>query len=253
MKRSAHWLAAFGALLAACQGREITVFEVPAVAGSGSQGGTAGAGEPGVSGEGGSSGVANVSTGGSTMGGSPALAGGSGGVAGGLPFDKGGAPPLMMPPPCTSDDDCKGWICDKLGCDAPLGFCTPYPPFCDANPRPVCGCDGVTYWNDCIRVQARAGRASPEQCFDTASACEVGSDCNVPGAACGHLLPPNAMCGHAMGECWVLPSDCDPALDRKRWFECKPADGAMPQCVDTCTAIKTEHSFAELRRGATCN
>lgn len=252
MKRNAHRLGAVVALLAACQGREIAVFELPAVAGSSSQAGTAGVAEPGATGAGGSSGAANVSTAGFSTAGSLTQAGGSGGAAG-LPYDTGGAPPLMRPPPCASDDDCQGWICDKRGCDATLGFCTPFPPFCDPDPRPVCGCDGVTYWNDCIRVQAHARFASPEQCFDTARTCEVGSDCNVPGAACGHLLPPNALCSHAMGACWVLPSECDPAADPKRWFDCKSADGATPQCADTCTAIKTEHSHAELRRGDTCN
>jgi hypothetical protein len=167
-------------------------------------------------------------------------------------MDKGGAPPMMMPQPCQSDDDCNGWICDKPGCDATSGFCKPYPPFCDSAPRPVCGCDGVTYWNDCIRVQSRARLAAPDQCFDTACTCEVGSDCKVPGASCGHLLPPDAMCGHAMGACWVLPPDCDPAADPKRFRECKPQPGEPPECVDTCTAIQQEHSFIELHRGEAC-
>lgn len=255
MKRSAQGLVAFVALLAACEGREIPVFEVPAVAGSSSQAGTAGAGEPGGAGAGGSGGgaVSTVTTAGSQAAGTAAVATGGGGPGGGPPMDNGGAPPMMMPQPCQSDDDCNGWICDKPGCDATSGFCKPYPPFCDAPPRPVCGCDGVTYWNDCIRVQSHAQLAATEPCLDTACTCEVGSDCKVPYATCAHLLPPNAMCGHAMGSCWVLPNECDPAADPKRWHECKPPDGATAQCVDTCTAIKTEHSFAELHRGDTCN
>lgn len=256
MRQGALLAAALAALVAACEGRELSVFDVPAmVGGSSSQAGAAGAGDPGGGAGGSGSNGASNDVAGSATAGSVAVASGGGGTSSALPQGggAGGVPPgMMMPQPCQTDDDCQGWICDKPGCDATDGFCKPYPPFCDPTPRPVCGCDGVTYWNDCIRLQARARLAASEQCFDTACTCEVGSDCKVPGATCGHLLPPNAMCGHAMGACWLLPSECDPAADPKRWHECKPADGATPQCVDTCTAIKAEHSYAELHRGDPC-
>jgi hypothetical protein len=254
MKQSALLAAAFGALLVACEGREVPVFDVAVPLGGNAQAGTAGASGSSAGGGAGGASAAGSSAAGSATAGSVALVGGTGGEAAGAPGGNGaGGQPMMMPQPCESDDDCQGWICDKPGCDATAGFCKPYPPFCDPNPRPVCGCDGITYWNDCIRVQSHARLAATEQCFDTACTCEVASDCNVPYASCGHLLPPNAMCGHAMGACWVLPSECDPAADPKRWHECKPPDGATPMCVDTCTAIKTEHSYAELHRGDACN
>jgi hypothetical protein len=255
MRRGTLAAAALGAFLAACEGRELSVFDVPAMlAGSSSQAGAAGAGEPSGGAGGSGSRPAGDSLAGSATAGSVAVAGGSGGNGGAPPQAGGGGMPpgMTMPQPCESDDDCQGWICDKPGCDAVSGFCKPWPLFCDAMPRPVCGCDGVTYWNDCIRVQSHARLAAPDQCFDTACTCEVGSDCKVPGASCGHLLPPNAMCGHAMGSCWMLPAECDAAADPKRWHECKPPDGAEPQCVDTCTAISQEHSYAELHRGDPC-
>jgi hypothetical protein len=138
------------------------------------------------------------------------------------------------------------------GCDATSGFCAPWPVFCPPDPRPVCGCDGVTYWNDCIRLQSHARFAMPDQCRQTACSCEVASDCNVPYASCSHLLPPGAMCGPGMGACWVLPSDCPKDIDSKKWRECKPPDGQPASCVDTCTAIASEKPYTELHRGDTC-
>jgi hypothetical protein len=256
MRQGALLAAALGALVAACEGRELSVFDVPAmVGGSSAQAGTAGAGEPSGGAGGAGSSAAIDSVAGSATAGSVAIAGGAGGSGGeASQGGGGGVPPSMMAPqPCQSDDDCQGWICDKPGCDAATpGSCVPFPTFCDPSPRPVCGCDGVTYWNDCIRLQSHARVSASEQCRDTACTCEVGSDCKVPNASCGHLLPPDAMCGHAMGACWVLPFECDAAADPKRFRECKPPAGVPPQCVDTCTAISQEHSFAELQRGEAC-
>jgi hypothetical protein len=258
MTRSSVGLIAAAVALFACEGREVSVFEVPAMVGGSTQAGSAAGNAP-------SGGVGGTGAGGAgPSAGSQQLpsAGNDGGTAAGAPpigfAGSGGGPGMPMPMPCASLDDCQpGWVCNKIGCDPTLlGQCVPWPTFCDAAPKPVCGCDGVTYWNDCIRLQASAPTAlsSPGQCQATACTCEVGSDCNVPYASCSHLLPPGEMCGHGMGACWVLPSQCDPAADPKRWRECKPPpDGVAPQCVDTCTAIATEHSYAELHRGETCN
>jgi Kazal-type serine protease inhibitor domain len=181
----------------------------------------------------------------------------SGGLAGmgnaaGIP-GAGGAGPAT----CGVDTDCMpGWLCEKQGCDALTGVCVPWPLFCPPAPAPVCGCDGITYWNDCIRLQSpgHAQQQSPDQCRANACTCEVGADCMVPYASCSHLLPTGEVCGHGMGACWVLPPQCEPSADSKMWRECKPPDpGQLPGCLDTCNAIATEHTYGELHRGDTCN
>lgn len=253
MTRAVFVLAVTSALVA-CEGREISVFEVPALVGGAGQAGSSSASDSLQAGAGGSSsGAAGVAGGGA--GGAQGGGGSSSGAAQTYGGAGNGLPP--MPIPCGSTMDCQpGWVCDKRGCDATLGECVPRSIFCDSAPRPVCGCDGITYWNDCIRLQSEnpIPSAGPDQCRATACTCEVGADCNVPYASCSHLLPPGEMCGHGMGSCWVLPQQCDSGADPKRWRECKPPPpGVAPRCVDTCTAIATEHSYAELHRGETCD
>ncbi|HEX3849595.1 MAG TPA: hypothetical protein VHW01_01440, partial [Polyangiaceae bacterium] len=55
-------------------------------------------------------------------------------------------------PSCTSNADCQPTAyCDKAGCNVSIGSCRLRPLLCDLNSSPRCGCDGVTYWNDCLR------------------------------------------------------------------------------------------------------
>jgi len=233
----------FGATLAvlACDGREVSVFAVQGQAGTDTVG-TAGAGAaadtagPQAAHAGSSSGSS------SERGPGGAVGSGIGGVEG------------MLPATCDGEEDCSaGWLCDKLACLATAGSCVPWPPICSADPDPVCGCDGVTYWNDCIRLRSRAQRSDFGQCRTTASACETGSDCRVPYASCSHLVGPGAMCGRGMGTCWVLPPRCEPSTDSKAWRECKPPDMDVPgPCVDTCRAIASERSYAEPPRSDMC-
>jgi hypothetical protein len=257
-RRSLAALFAASVLAVACNGPEVAVFELPSLtimAGTGGAAGTPAMPSAGFAGA--SAPSAGSSTGGAAAGsgGAASDGGGSGGVLnmGGMP-DGGGTDAAE----CSDDGDCMlGWQCEKRGCTEPTGVCVPWPALCPPNPAPVCGCDGVTYWNDCIRLKSHARLAGFDQCRATACTCEVGTDCVVPPgtyASCSHLLPFGAMCGHGSGACWVLPSQCDPSADFRRWRECKPPDqGEIPACVDTCTAIASEHTYAELHRGDVCN
>jgi hypothetical protein len=246
-------------LAIACNGPELTVFDLPVLTMMPGTGGTSGAaGMPAVT-SAGSAGAprAGSSSGGAAAGsgGTPSEGGGSGGLLNTAGMPDGGG---MEGTKCDDNADCMlGWQCEKRGCSEPTGECVPYPPFCVPNPAPVCGCDGVTYWNDCLRLRSGARLFALDPCRATACTCEVGTDCVVPPltyASCSHLLPFGAMCGHGSGACWVLPPQCDPNLDFRRWLECKPPEpGESPACVDTCTAIASEHTYVELHRGDVCN
>ncbi|HXK16219.1 MAG TPA: hypothetical protein VNG33_00345 [Polyangiaceae bacterium] len=272
MRQSARSLLLLAVSLGAvaCEGRDIAVFEVPAAGGMGG-GGSGGGPGPGGAGTVGSAatqiettagaaGSMTAPAAGTDSGGSPAALpqGGAGGVGSGMDLGgmggggmtgSAGTPPM----PCASDADCMGWRCEKKGCDALSGFCEPPPIFCPPDPAPVCGCDGVTYWNDCIRRESGAQVAALEECRITACACEIGSDCKVANASCSHLVAPGEMCGHSKGACWVLPAQCSPSGDSHMWQECRPPDQPPGPCVDTCSAIRAQKSFAPHRAGTACN
>lgn len=153
------------------------------------------------------------------------------------PEPDGGRPPPRLP--CALNRDCPpDAFCEKPDCTALVGQCRPRPVFCDAQPNPVCGCNGVNYWNDCLRRDKGVAASEPGECAAAAS-CATGSDCPTTDASCARLLPDAASCGGApQGACWVLPPGCPPGAGGA-WAPC--AGGA---CVDSCTAIRgqTPHS-----------
>jgi hypothetical protein len=254
MKRRAvfsrPWLLPLAVSLAgACDGREIPVFDVPLLAGAPGASGAAGAADA-MAGAGGS---ASGASGANQIGGSPSVAGAAAGGSYGGVYDAGtagvgggGAPPVM---PCASAYDCKpGWQCEKPSCDAVMGECVPRPfVFCPPDPAPVCGCDGVTYWNDCVRRQTGAQLESVGECGVSACPCDIDSDCadDSEFAVCAHLVQGGDTChSDEKGVCWVLPPQCKPnATDQPSWRECRPPDLPPAPCVDTCQAIASGHTY----------
>lgn len=257
--RSKAALLLAASLSAACDGREIPVFDLPMLSGAAgaSTGGDAGA--AGAMG-GSASGASGAATGPSISGagGGVSIGGSYGGYAGDHAGTSGGDRGGFEQTPCASATDCMpDWQCEKPSCDAPIGTCSPPPPiFCEPEPAPVCGCDGVTYWNDCVRRQVGAQALSIGECSITACECESDADCadDAEFAVCAHLVQGGELC-HAddTGACWVLPPRCMPSFgDPPVWQECRPPDASPAPCVDTCLAIASGRPHKRRKPGDEC-
>jgi hypothetical protein len=152
-----------------------------------------------------------------------------------VPEEEGG-------PWCSNDEDCPGAFCAKGSCDAPHGRCQVPRPACDDGYAPVCGCDGVTYWNDCLRQKNSVSARTMGPCSARFVVCEAdagNSPCPAQ-ASCARLetgfsgpCDPNSP-----GVCWVLPETCPEDAGTPQWNRCTGGAGA-PSCTDQCTAIRS--------------
>ncbi len=97
-------------------------------------------------------------------------------------------------------------------CDTPPGMCggngecTPVPGPVDCNRivAPVCGCDGMTYTNDCLAARARVSVDHVGAC----GACRSNADC----APTEYCSTPDGMCS-AEGLCTARPDACTTVCD----------------------------------------
>lgn len=159
-------------------------------------------------------------------------------VVGGIPLESDGGRP---PPPrqCSNNVDCPpDLFCEKPDCNTLLGQCHPRPAFCPNELSPVCGCNGVNYWNDCLRRDHGVAAKADGECT-SATTCAAPVDCPGPGASCALLVPASSCTATPQGACWVLPPTC-PAGLAAVWAPC--AGGA---CVDGCTAIRSGTAFSK--------
>jgi len=156
---------------------------------------------------------------------------------------------------CVRNDDCdSSSYCERAACGDPTGVCQVLPPFCDNTQALVCGCDGVTFWNDCLRRSRGETSSIIGPCMSGAAECggPMRKQCDIPGAHCAKLLrgdapcdgPPDTIPGH----CWVLPSKCpppDPMEDK--WEQCGMPDAGGPpppmDCRGSCDAIRSSAAF----------
>src|SRR5262245_13065222 len=57
------------------------------------------------------------------------------------------------------------------------GVCVPQPEICTRDYRPVCGCNGTTYGNDCMRIAAGEQKAHDGECPATGPCPHATSGC----------------------------------------------------------------------------
>ncbi len=109
-----------------------------------------------------------------------------------------------------------GTVCDGLPerCDATLddGICVPVPEVCPDHIRPVCGCDGVTYANNCERLKAGVRLAHFGECKHECSYDDSGhSDC--PNTAFCEQRPGVCREPGSLGICVEIPLVCTDQWD----------------------------------------
>jgi hypothetical protein len=151
---------------------------------------------------------------------------------------------------CSSTVDCpSGSYCEKASCGDAMGTCELFPAECPDDDAPVCGCDRITYFNDCLRQANGAASAKPGPCkLDEGTICggKMDTPC-PPGTLCARFAGPEPCQTDVTGSCWVVPASCPGKMAPKpEWDSCF----SFYKCVDTCTAIKTGGPY---RRAFMCN
>ena len=180
---------------------------------------------------------------------------------------------------CVDDTDCdEQSFCARAMCSDVGGACESRPVVCDGQPRPVCGCDGITYWNDCLRRAAGVTSMAPDECTINPQVAPRMCDGSEPrdaggpggpgpggpggpggmqhcplGTYCARLLPPFAdspgpqppRCPPDIpGTCWALPAVCPPESGPDRWLSC----ALKPGCLTTCDAIRSGEPHARAKQ-----
>jgi hypothetical protein len=160
---------------------------------------------------------------------------------------------------CAGAGDCDPYpntYCQKSSC-SPLstGVCVPSLLQTTSEYRPVCGCDGITYFNDSLRQASGVAAGTPDPCLFGAATCAVAGDCpdGALGAAflieCGRQQQHCGPNPSSLGICWVLPLIPPPRTGRDAFDACEPG-GA--RCVDLWTAISTQEPFGRAHPSPMC-
>ncbi len=189
--------------------------------------GAGGGGAASSSGDGGSS---STSSSGGGSGGSSSGAGGDGGSGTGI-----GAPCTWDGAPCDPN-----LYCQAEGCGA--GTCQPVIPQTAQEKQfaPICGCDGINYFNPSIAASfgmsiAHGDRCTENEqigCHKTNNPCAQGYFCNRTVAS----LPACMLSPIHTGECWAVPLSCDPNGPQAK--AC-----ANSLCYDLCSLIQSENPW----------
>ncbi len=135
---------------------------------------------------------------------------------------------------CGATDYC-------LSADCKTGVCVPKPAETRNVQDPVCGCDGVTYWNDNTAASRGMSVKAKGECADPLKCGGPGPTRPCPaGFSCSMVATTVAQCAaqSVPGTCWGMPKTCPVTVIGPTTREC----GAV-RCASTCDLIKAEATY----------
>ncbi len=179
----------FAACVAAC-GRPLMVPRDGAIDVGGPGGGAVGGSGSSAGGDGrGGAGAGAGETGAGGSGGGVAGTGGTSGIGG-----TSGRCRCSDGRCCGPDQLCEIPTAACLKDGLPDGSCISPPSACDENYQPVCGCDEITYSNDCYRQRARVPKRTDGVCVGACPPLQPVGACTNPGKVCTYGLNSNPGC-----------------------------------------------------------
>lgn len=175
-------------------------------------GGSATGGGTAASGGGSTSGGGTASTGGGSASGGGTAATGGGSASGGGTASTDGGSAVDAGVACDfADAGCaSGEYCDAPNCTR--GTCRPKLPAAQQliTRDPVCGCDGITYWNSSVANSLGMAISDAGVCVG-ARGCGARGGITCPSyAICNREYQEQSWCSFAdlSGLCWAMPSNC---------------------------------------------
>jgi Kazal-type serine protease inhibitor domain len=164
--------------------------------------------------------------------------------------------PALNAERCRESSECGTLqVCTKAACGDAVGFCEARQSTCGTEFFPSCGCDGITYFNDCLRAASGASLRAQGECGRAAARCGEREGACPADAFCARLDVKGPACrdnARTSGTCWVVPSRCESSAPAGAdlWRSCAGPGGSPSgsmgkssgdrPCVDTCTAIRSE-------------